>query len=93
MQDQEQQQQMVRFHKFGQQVLYKQMVNQHIFKYLNEQGKRNPQLITWRRVRQHNKTRSVPFVRTGMEEPLRLLLLGNIPENKRDVGSGYMFMD
>ena len=93
MQDQEQQIEMDRFHKFGQQVLYKEMLSQHIFEYLNEQGKINPHLITWRRVRQQNSIRSVPFVRTGMEEPLRLLLLANIPENKRFDGSAYMFID
>jgi hypothetical protein len=84
----EEEQQMIRYHKFGQTVLYKQMMSQHIYKFLNKIAKMNPNLITWRRY----QGRSVPFVKDGMEQPLITLLLASIPEDKKYV-ERYMFLD
>jgi hypothetical protein len=80
---------MYRYHAFGQKVLYQKMKNEFVFKYLNQQGKHIPHLICWRRI----KGKSIPFVRPGLHDVLRDLLLKNIPEEKQFVPEDYMFLD
>jgi hypothetical protein len=82
-------QNMFRYHAFGQNVLYHKMKKEFVFKYLNEQGKRIPHLMCWRRYR----GKSIPFVRTGKTYELRDLLILNIPEAKKWVPDNYLFLD
>ena len=80
---------MFRFHAFGQSILYQQMERKFVYNYLNEMGKHNPHLITWKRIR----GKSIPFVRDGKLDELRELLLRNIPQEKKYVSDRYMFLD